>query len=380
MSDRLADQLAAAVREDSGIAGVSIRGTYRAAGGGDDKVMPPTFPDGPYLIEPRWVDGEQRKSVVLDQVPSQANRIEEALGEARDKGRLQLPLFELTVKTSRGPVRLTSLDFPHRYADAYLRDSMIAGIRFDKTGFGQRLREASVDDVRPLYEREPVSLLFGAWDSHRKGRWPKFARCYTSSVIGIDPLEGVRRGGRMDPVNLTGAVDSKDKAEGDWAYIPEGQKAKGQKLSEIGHGNIAPNAVHGGVAIKEARRQAWLTFAGLARLRFGDAPDEAADLGRATLAALAIAGDRLAFGRPSMWLRSGCDLTRTSETLAFERDGGELEPLGFTAAEAIEAFHTLRDRAAEKGLPMATDTVSLEPMPSLAHAVEFAVAQSATED
>jgi CRISPR-associated protein Csb1 len=354
--------------------------------------MPPTFPvsevelrvaqrEGrlprPYLFERRLVDGERCDTVVVDQVPSQANRVEEAMLKARDGGRFDLPLFELTMKEEG--VRLTSLDFPHRYADAYLRDSEVGGVRFDRSDVGRELRTASAVDVRPLYRREPYSLLFGAWDSHRKGRWPKFARIYASSMFGVEYLEGERRAGRYDPTNLTGAIDDKGKAEGDWRFLPEGTKAKGGKLSEIGHGHIAPNPAHGGVTVREVRRQGWISLAGLERLRFGDAPAEAATLARATLAALALVGDRLAFDRPSLWLRSGCDLTRVSETVFFERDGGVREPVEVSVAEAIAAFVALRDRTAAAGIMMDLDVVPVAPTRQLADAIRFALT-SATGD
>jgi CRISPR-associated protein Csb1 len=74
----------------------------------------------------------------------------------------------------------------------------------------------------------------------------------------------------MDPVNLTGLVDDTAKAEGNWSYVAEGTKAKGTKLSEIGHGNIPPNPVPGGVTVREIRRIASISFAGLERQRFGE--------------------------------------------------------------------------------------------------------------
>jgi CRISPR-associated protein Csb1 len=376
MSVLTVDRLVAAMAEDRRDAGIVVTGRYQPVGGAGGKVMPPTFPEGPYLFEERWVDGQRLRTVVVDQVPSQANRVEEALSEARRRGRIAVPVFELTAPTELGVVRLTSLEFPHRYADAYLRDSEVGGRRFDASEVGGALRGASADDVRPLYHREPYSLIFGAWDSHRRGRWPKFARLYSSSLFGLDPIVGDRRGGRMDPLNLTGAVDDKNKASGDWVYRAEGEKVKGGKLSEIGHGNIAPSAAHGGVTVTEVRRQAWLSFAGLERLRFGDASGEAARLARAALAALALAGDRLAFGRPSLWLRSGCDLTRHAETMAFERDGGELEPFELTAAQAVDVFTELRGRAAAAGVVMATDTVVVTPTRALADAIAFSVMQA----
>ncbi|MQY06248.1 hypothetical protein ACRB68_43360 [Actinomadura sp. RB68] len=378
MASRMVERLLAAVGEDRVDAGIAIHGVYRAAA--DDKIMPPTFPDGPYLLEKRRVDGQPRETVVLDQVPSQANRIEEALLAARDKGRIELPLFELQAETSRGLVRLTSLEFPHRYADAYLRDSHVDGVRFDRSPAGQRLRQVSAEDSRPLFERDPGSLIFGAWDSHRKGRWPKFARLYTSTMFGLDPQEGERRSMRKDPINMSGAIDDKTKAEGDWKFIPINEKSKGKRLSEIGHGHVLGSVPPGGMSISEARRDAWISLAGLERLRFGDVPDETACLARATLLALAIAGDRLCFVRPSAWLRSGCDLVRVRETLAFEQDGGAVEEFSLTSAEAIEVFHELRDRTAKAGLVMASDTILLTPIPSLAEAIEHAVTKATGEE
>src|SRR5262249_24629552 len=200
-----------------------------------------------------------------------------------------LPIFEMTVQTDLDKIRLTSLDFPHRYADAYLRDSYVGGKRFDDSPAGRRLRTATARDVRPLYEREPVSLILGAWDSHRKGRWPKFARLYAATMTGIDPVTGLRQGGRMCPVNLTGSINdsalAKDGQLWEFAAAKTGKKVeKGQRLSEGGHGNIPPNPVHGCVTVSSIHRIASISFAGLERLRFGDAKPEAAVLGRATLA------------------------------------------------------------------------------------------------
>jgi CRISPR-associated protein Csb1 len=377
----LADHLVQATSSERVHTAIVVRSVYQPVGGKGRTLMPPTYPvadgeRGPnarYLIAQRLVDGKERNAVVIDQEPSQANRVEEALRDAHYQGRLRLPLFEMRVSTSLGEIRLTSLDFPHRYADAYLRDSLVDGTRFDDSEVGKRLRAATVTDVRPLYEREPASLIFGAWDSHRKGRWPKFARLYSSSMYGLDPVTYARMGGRMDPQNLTGAVDDAGKAESDWQFLEEGEKKAGKKLSEIGHGNIAPNPVHGGVTVFEVRRVASVSLAGLERLRFGDATAEAANLARATLAALALTGDRLTFGGPSVWLRSGCDLAKVEEQIGMERPSGDLDALSITTQDVLDTFSQLRDRAAAAGIAMDTDTISVEPMASLSQAIRFAV-------
>ncbi|WP_038842346.1 type I-G CRISPR-associated RAMP protein Csb1/Cas7g [Salinispora arenicola] len=375
--DELAARLIAAVGEQRRESGVVVEAVYQPVGGAGGKVMPPTFPvvergGSPYLLEERWVDGDRVGTVVIDQVPSQANRVEEALLAARDTGRLSVPIFEMMVDG----LRLTSLQFPHRYADAYLRDSEVDGVRFDDSTAGKALRSVTTRDVRPLYAREPYSLLFGAWDSHRRGRWPRFARLYQSMMYGLDPIVGDRRSGRFDPLNLTGGVDNKDKAETDWRFLPEGQKAKGGRLSEIGHGHIAPNPAHGGVTVREVRRSAWISFAGLERLRFGEVSEEDAGLARAALAALALVGDRLAFGRPSLSLRSGCELTRITETVAFEVAGGEKEPVEVSVGDAVAAFVQLRAQAGAAGVPMADDVVAVTPIRQLREAMVYARTQA----
>ncbi|GAA4199762.1 hypothetical protein GCM10023074_30660 [Microbispora amethystogenes] len=381
-------QLVEALGEDRAHTAVVVRAVYHPVGGVGNSVMPPTFPiedrerdlTRKYLVADRIVDGEAVKTVTIDQEQSQANRVEEALRDARDRGRLELPMLELRAPTSHGGIRITSFDAPHRYADAYWRDSLVDGVRFDKSQVGQRLRAVSAADARPLFEREPASLIFGAWDSHRKGRWPKFARLYTAIMFGVEPVFGSRRGGRLDPVNLTGAVDSKDKAENDWQYVAEGAKKTGQKLSEIGHGNIAPNPVPGGVTVREIRRVASISLAGMERLRFGDASIEAATTARAALVALALVGDRLAFARPSVWLRSGCDLAKASEEIGLERPGGDLERLDVSVAAAVDAFHELKESAAKLGVEMAADVISVTPIPSLQKAIEATVAHAASDE
>ncbi|MEU9891479.1 type I-U CRISPR-associated RAMP protein Csb1/Cas7u [Sphaerisporangium sp. NPDC051011] len=386
MSRSLAAQLVTALSEDRTHTAVVVRAVYQPVGGAGNSVMPPTFPidererdlTKKYLSANRLVDGEAVRSVTIDQEQSQANRVEEALRDARDRGRIELPMLELRAPTSHGAIRITSFDAPHRYADAYWRDSLIDGIRFDRSQIGQRLRAVSAIDARPLFEREPTSLIFGAWDSHRQGRWPKFARLYTAIMFGVGPVFGARRGGRLDPVNLTGAVDSKDKAESDWQYVAEGAKKTGQKLSEIGHGNIAPNPVPGGVTVEEIRRVASISLAGMERLRFGNASLDATTTARAALVALALAGDRLAFARPSVWLRSGCDLAKVSEDVGLELPGGALEPLDVSVSAVVDAFHELRESAAKLGVEMATDVVQVTPIPSLQKAIENTVAHTAS--
>ncbi|MEO6629878.1 MAG: type I-U CRISPR-associated RAMP protein Csb1/Cas7u [Aquihabitans sp.] len=375
-------RLAAAVTGTTDDAGIRFTTRFDAAGGPGSRVMPPTYSGGTYLTAERLLDeGKPILTVLVDSFQSQANRVEEALLQARDDGRIALPLFELDTDVGPWHLRLTSLDMPHRYADAYLRDSTIDGVRFDRTQVGAALRVASPENASALYRHDPVSLVLGAWNSHRKGRQPRFARAYKSEVLGIDPQREERRGGRLDPINLTGGVDGT--GDGDWKFTTGGdRKAKGKRLSEIGHGNaLAKDGSPGGFTVAEIRRIGFLSFAALERLRFPGAADQgAAVAGRATLAALALAGDRLAFDRAGHVFRSGCELTTRFDELAWEMRGGVTEPLTLDAEGALALFAEAVTTAAEHGLPMESGTIAIEPIAGLRAAIEHAYLAAQTGD
>lgn len=372
------EEFASSVALEGGRALIRTRCSYQPSGGPGARIFPPTYPTtssdrSAYIMESRFIDGATREDVVLDSVPSQANRAEEALLRARTEGRVELPLLEIR-HDGAGSVRLTSLQMPHRYADAYLLDSLLDGEKFDRTALGRSFQAASVEDATALFTHDPGSLVFGAWNSHRKGRQVKFPRMYCSEVIGWDPQVGHRKAGRMDPLNLTG-TGSRDE-DGELHYAALGGKAKGAKLSEIGHGNIAPNSAHGGVTVSSAERIATISLAGLDRVRFGSAPQEAASAARTALAAYALLADRLAFGGPSLWLRSGCELVPTTETIEWVSRGGSVEPIEITTEQAIALYMEATDRSARAGLPMAMQTVTLTPGKGLREAIDFALTKT----
>jgi CRISPR-associated protein Csb1 len=369
---------AAALEGDRAL--IRIRTTYQPAGGDGARVYPPTYPadrgSSPYVMETRVVDGAERSDVLLDGVPSQANRAELALLKGLRGGRFAIPLLEIS-HDGAASVVLTSLELPHRFADAYLRDSEIDGVRFDKTDLGKAFQAASADDVTALFQHDPGSLVFGSWNSHRKGRQAKFPRIYASEIVGWDPQFGERKAGRMDPLNLTGNA----KPDGDeWTFVAAGEKVKGERLSEIGHGNIAPNAAHGGVTVTSAQRFATVSFAALDRLGFGAASHEGSVAARTALAAYALLADRLAFSAPSVWLRSGCELVTIDDRLEWVNRGGTADSFTLDTASAIALYSHAVQVVADLGLPLSLTTVRLTPGKSLAAAIDFALTKADTAE
>ena len=117
---------------------------YQPAGGPGDKVFPPTYEGGSYATEQRYIDGEEVTCVLLDSVQSQANRMEMALLDEWESGRAPLPVISVnfTKDDVPNPLRITSLDAPHRIVDALLRDSELDGVMFRQSATGKRLDDA----------------------------------------------------------------------------------------------------------------------------------------------------------------------------------------------------------------------------------------------
>jgi CRISPR-associated protein Csb1 len=189
-------------------------------------VFPPTFAGAVYAVEKRRIPGraEPVPCVLLDSVQSQANRMELALQEAVDAGRLKLPLVvvdfsefdptgDIEADEAAGRLiekvgRITSLQVPHRLADAIFRDSELDGVRFRRSERGKALNTVSLSNATPLFELCPTALIFGMWDSTgpKGGLGPKFERAMVSEIVGIGAQweEDYRnRGVRRDPLEIS---------------------------------------------------------------------------------------------------------------------------------------------------------------------------------
>ena len=354
-----------------------INATYQPGGGPESRVFPPTFPtsrsdDSPHLMEERACDGSSRRAVVLDQVPSQANRCEEALKTARQAGEIRLPLLKLTHDGAAKAV-ITGLDAPHRAFDAYWRDSLLDGEKFDRTPVGKALQAVSLEDATALLQYDPATLVYGGWNSYRKGRQAKFPRFYSSEIVGWNPVEGKRKAGRMDPLNLGG---SRTGDGDDWKFSAITVKKEGQQLSEIGHGNILSKSAHGGVIVTEATRFSTLSLTAVRRIRFGSLGVNTQFAASTLLVALALLGDRLAFGGAGIWLRSGCDLVVETETLEWIGRGGLVEPFSLSIGEAVALYDEALETAIESGVPIHLETIELTPSKALAAAIDFTVTKA----
>jgi CRISPR-associated protein Csb1 len=385
------------------------RTRLQPAGGEGDKVFPPTYSGAVYATERRRLSeyDEPVQCVLLDSVQSQANRIEEALQDAVDEGRIEIPVIE--VDFSDIPIveagadadgliepigRVTSLEAPHRVADAILRDSELDGIAFRDTTAGKKIGFANLRNATPLFEICPTALLLGLWDSTgpKGGLGTKFQRALVSEIIGVNAVYGTKTSSRIDPLAIRkDAAKIYETPDRGWTLSPseavlekKSPKLKGKdgKPSEANHGNIVPSLsettrdgvpLAGGVTIAYAEQMTVISLPALRRLQFpidGKVTADVNHAGRGVLAALGICGAVLAAER-GLDLRSRCLLWPMSP-LKWEllhRPGSETSGFELDGTAAISLLDEAVKLAESKGLRWIREPLRLKPAKKLVELV-----------
>ena len=342
--------------DDSFDDGIRIDTELEPLAGPGTPVKPAVYEGGKYQTDRRWQDPgdtDPTPVVVIDNVPAQANRLEDALRQHRESAgipELVLDLAELTGLPAHLPKRLSSLQFPHRNADAYLRDALLDGEDFLKTELGRALFAATPQECGALVDWFPQSLLYGFWQSHlgKKRANTKHARAWVSEIIGWQPAAADTKnmGLKGDPLNLTTGKDDMEVTSNkdDRAKWDVGKRAveggKPDKLSEIGHGQVPfmreSDLAAAAVSFAHVTQRATVSFAQLRRVSLGTAADDADAAVRALLVALGLHAHQLAFGR-GFALRSGSDLRPKASTATWLGAGGDA-PCSLGDAEATLAL------------------------------------------
>ena len=384
------EALVAGCADDSFDDGIRIDSDLEPLSGPGGVVKPAVYEGGTYQRDRRWAspaDDEPTPVIVIDNVPSQANRLEAALRESRDSISapefvLDLDLPELSHLPAHLPRSISSFEFPHRNADAYLRDAMLDGQDFLKTGIGRAIFAATAQTCGPLIAWFPQALLYGFWQSHlgKKRQNTKHARAWVSEIIGWRPGSADTRnmGLKGDPLNLTtdDEVTSNPDDRTTWGVGRDAQiaGAKKDKLSEIGHGQVPfmrNDASAAAVSFARVTQRATVSFAQLRRVSLGGDAGEADAAVRALLAALGLHAHQLAFGR-GFALRSGAELRPRSTTATWLGAEGD-EPIDLGGAEATRALlESARGHAESHGVPLdgwGAPVVRLTPKANLSKAI-----------
>lgn len=418
------------------------RRRLQPSGGEGDKVFPPTFAGAVYASEKRHIPGQTEpvNCVLLDSVQSQANRMEEALQQAADAGEISLPIIEVDF-TDYGPSgdakkdekegrlldavgRITSLQVPHRLADAILRDSEYDGQAFRRSRIGRPLNEASSLNATPLYNLCPTALLFGMWDSTgpKGGLGAKFERAIVSEVVGYDAKFGLRTRSRLDPIiTKTEGIIIYQTSNGEWTLEPDkaAKDGKGRpvkfgkgdtagKVSAANLGNVAPSFAKyakgaegadplspstearqgriapGGVTIAYAEQITTLSLIALRRLRFpgtsGNLTRNRDEAARSVLATLGLCAATLAF-EAGMDLRSRCLLwpEASMEWELLAKPGEEAQTFALDSASAKKLLQEAVAAAERAGLTWPKEPIQLKPSKELVKLVRLSQLQTVAE-
>jgi CRISPR-associated protein Csb1 len=373
------------------------RADYEPAGGVGDKVFPPTYEGGRYATEDRLFEGETIACVLLDSVQSQANRMEFALLEAWEVGRIALPVVTVDFADADlpKPLRITSLEAPHRIADAILRDSFAGKEAFRKSKVGAKLDHVSNRDATALFELCPTALVFGLWDSTgpKGGLGAKFARALVSEIVGWHAQPGKKTSSRIDPAQImlqAGPLYSSKAGDIRWT-LDEGEAAldakkkpiklgKDGKPSEANHSNVTPSWKNpktkedspGGMTISKAVQTTVLSLPALRRLRFpidgsGRSKPEVDQAARIVLAALGLCAAALN-QEQGCDLRSRCQLLPTAPFVweLLDEPGSPPRKFNLKAGDAVVILSRAVAAAKKAGLPWMEQELVLKPSPQLA--------------
>lgn len=441
MAELNLDFLASAIQGRT--AAIRAKSKLEPIGGANDKVFPPTFGDEvavpqpmdpnvdfardrvrrtKYALEWRRIDGRSVLCVLLDSVASQANRMELALLDAWNEDRIKFPLMRVDfsglkdedpskdLSSIGGDGMLTTLEMPHRVADAILRDSMLGDLPFRASESGIWYTEATPKNATAVYALCPTALIFGVWDSTgpKGGLGSKFQRALSSEIMGVGVELGVKTASRIDPAAIqhvdifesasdagdwTTDVDKAKKSKGKPVKFSRGSKENTGKPSVLNHGNIKPGieSSAGGVTLDYAEQVSVLSLPALRRLRFsqnlkgerisGAAQRDAELAARTALAALALAA-QVAQRRNGYDLRSRCAF-RAVEPMGFEilsSDSGDTETLSLSEEGAVQLVRDAMSMADKHGMAWREEPIDLRPAPKMVDLIRKARAAQGSDD
>jgi CRISPR-associated protein Csb1 len=322
-----------AIIDDRDVAGIRIRSEFESGG---LTVAPPAGQldkAGPDKSEGLFKTSDGKYAVVIDTVASQANRMEAALKAVA--GDVDYPLFVVN-GADRVARRNTSLDWPHRQADAHWRllqdRAILEGHLTDDDA--QAIHDATVWDAEALLRWFPASVLFGWWhsvpkeikgkataenqkilddllDSRSNGAAnsaaTRSARVITSEVIAHGVSFAPRLSTRIDPF---GALTAGTKAKG-------GEAASKSAYSQGGLGTIPPSKSNPAVTYELIQGATFIGFSHLRHFSFGEHTPE----GRVLALALGLLA--VTEAQYDLHLRSGADLIlKGAPVCTLERGSG----------------------------------------------------------
>jgi len=322
-----------------------------------------------------------------DSVGSQANRAELALLDAARRAEIELPVIDVDFTEHFPDIqKISSLEAPHRIADAILRDSLMPDgkTRFRDAPDGKSFTDATLANATSLFGICPTALVFGMWiPPGRRAVVARSSRVWLfPKSSGSDVEVGCKTSSRIDPLQIQKDSGLIYEAQGGgWTLDPAkaGKDKSGKpvklgkegKPSEANHGNIAPTLTEdgGGVTLTRALQTTTLSLPGLRRLRFpvtgksGLEQEKTNDAARTALAALALCGAVLAQGR-GLDLRSRCLLvaTKVAQWELLGAPGSAPTTFSLSGKEAVALLKQAVAAAEAGGVALEKEGLILKPI------------------
>ena len=362
------DALLAGCADDSFDDGIRIDAELEPVAGPGGPVKPAVYEGGTtsmIVVGRRPGDSEATQVIVIDNVPSQANRLEHALRQHRKS--ISIPEFLLDLCRYAAPA-VTSPEVavklgvspPQRGRVSARLGTRRRGLHEDGDRQGDLRRHGA--NLRPFSRLVPTGPPIWILQSHlgKKRQNAKHARAWVSEIVGWQPASTETKvlGLKGDALNLSTdePVTSNPNDRTDWD-VGKGGKIEGgknDKLSEMGHGQVpfmGADAPAASVSFARVTQRATVSFAQLRRVGLGTADPEADSAVRALLVALGLHAHQLAFGR-GFALRSGAELRRRATTVAWlGEDADESCDLNGGAATR-ELLGAARQHAKSVGVPL----------------------------
>ena len=354
-----------------GAGSLVMRQDSEPASGPDGIIAPAKYVDergnATYVFTKRYEEGyeEPVKTVLIDSKGSFANRAEKTTTDAMRNGEgvlSKMPHITVRYDTDAGEKIFFDNQLPHRAFDGHIRVGDYEGASSSKAEAYIKARNSTLENLLPLFELSPETVIFGGWDSTRSKNQLRIPSVMVGETYAIladqkdDPAIH-RAGGRVDPVGASVNVSAKtdrEKIVDDSIDLSDGTKTsfkKSGKGSVIGLGAIPPSAkkdLLDGVSVRSVISTRVLSFATVRTFHFGKGVE-----GDAAIRALIIAvllRDIAGYDENS-FIRANCFLAETSKpTVVLNKRYGEkeeLEPLTSETAEKLleEAYAQAHEKA-----------------------------------
>lgn len=143
-----------------------------------------------YIYEMRFMEGREEpvKVVLIDSKTSFANRAEGTTTEAMHNGSgilSKMPHIAVEYDTVAGRKTFYDNQLPHRAFDGHIRVGEYEGASTSQAEAYMNARNSTLENLLPLFELSPETVIFGGWDSTRSKNQLRIPSVLVGETYGI---------------------------------------------------------------------------------------------------------------------------------------------------------------------------------------------------